>query len=268
MFAKKIVGEVTWKDRPGRSVRLAVIERTRNKSKETRMGAMQEQVSLGSLLWRGRWIVLGCAAASVAIALLLIALSPTSYQTAIRVAMVGNYASPEVRKATYEEFVRWRARQASLPSAPVGVSIGESYNPVSETATLTLTLPDSARDFAQTYFSSLATALEGFSQAKIAQSERKLATLSDLSRSLGLQGSDYVASLASDLSFFLEDVKDQQAVATMTAPVAPHAVPRGSLPLSVLFALVVGAGTGILFLVSRSLWLARRGSREDEQESR
>lgn len=209
--------------------------------------------SIGHMLWTGKWIIMLCALACVAVAAAVLTLSDRLYQTQIRIQMSGQYSSPEMRRSIYDDFVRWRSRVMPPPSAPKGVAITEGYNPIAESATLVLTLPEDSIPFAMAYYEGLDRSLASFSAAKITESQHKLQLLTGLGGTLPVQGSDYVASLATDLTFLIEDTKDSGGLATITPPTP--AQPIGpSIISSLVFALITGAGTGIVFLISRSIW--------------
>jgi len=211
----------------------------------------------GRMLWKGRWIVLACILICVGIASALLATEKPTYRTQIQIQMLGELASPEVRKSTYEDFVRWRSRSMPPPAAPGGVVLSEGYNPVSERATLSFVLPAAQLGFAQKYYEGLTRSLEGFTQARLVRDERKLAILTDLTTTLGLQGSDYIAQQASDLRFAIEDAKQLGGIATITAPPPPSPAKTSSLFISLAFAAMVGFFTGALLVLCKMLVTGR-----------
>lgn len=214
----------------------------------------------GHMFWRGRWIILACVIACVGIASVLLATEKPTYRTQIRVQMLGDLASPEARKSIYEDFVRWRSRSMPPPAAPAGVAISEAYNPVSEGATLTFTLPAAQQGFAQDYYDGLTRSLEGYTKAKLAADEQRLTILADLTATLDLQGSDYIAQQASNIRFAIEDTRQHGAIATITAPPAPRRAGTSSLAISLAFAAIVGLCTGVLLILCRILVAGRAGA--------
>lgn len=209
--------------------------------------------SIGHMLWTGKWIIVLCALACIAVAAAVLTLSDPLYQTQIRIQMSGQYSSPEMRRSIYDDFVRWRSRVMPPPAAPKGAAITEGYNPIAESATLVLSLPEDSIPFATAYYEGLDRSLASFSAAKINESQHKLQLLAGLAETLPLQGSDYVASLATDLTFLIEDTKGSRGFATITPPTPARPI-GPSIISSLVFALITGAGTGIVFVISRSVW--------------
>lgn len=220
------------------------------------MTATYTSSSIAHLLWRGKWLIVLCAVVALAIAAVMLAMAEPLYRTHIRIQMTGQYASPETRRAVYDDFVRWRSRVMPPPAAPAGATITESYNPVAESAALVLTLPEEHTPFASAYYEGLTRSLESFSAAKFEESQRKLQLLTQLGETLPLQGSDHVATLATNLTFLIEDAGENDGFAAISPPTPSQPI-RASVASSLIFALVIGVGTGIAFLISRSIWRSR-----------
>ena len=224
------------------------------------MAGSSEPRRIEQMLWRGRWIMVLCTLASVAIAVAVVLLQPPRYQAEIRIRMMGLYSSPDARRALYEEFSGWRTRIAPFSTTPAGVTVSEGYNPVSETATVVLTLPEEHAGFAADYFEALTASLDAFSRDRMARAERKLQILDGLATTAGLTGSDHLASLAAQETFLLEDARSEHGVIALLPPTGPRRLGNPSLLPSVIFGAVIGMATGIAFLFSREIWRKGRAS--------